>query len=204
MTPDQYATFSGLEENKNYKVQELDVSDDKYDRVLINGENAENQNGNVISSEATVGSRPWVTVTNVLASVAELDFKKVNTKGEALSGAGFTLTSQDDNPKTYTAESGNDGIIKFDNLPLGTYTLTETTVPKNYENRNTWIVKVEKDEAGTVVATLYEADGKTVVKKDSKDRYYHIVNYTHQELVESDVKYSKTAHVTNWEKNVSD
>lgn len=31
---------------------------------------------NVISSEATVDSRPWVTVTNVLASVAELDFKK--------------------------------------------------------------------------------------------------------------------------------
>ena len=200
LTPDQYATFSGLEENKNYKVQELDVSDDKYDRVLINGENAENQNGNVISSEATVGSRPWVTVTNVLASVAELDLKKVNTKGEALSGAGFTLTSQDDNPKTYTEESGDNGIIKFENLPLGTYTLTETKVPNKYENRNTWIVKVEKDEAGTAVATLYEADGKTVVKKDSKDSYYHIVNYTHQELIESDVKYSKTAHFIDWEK----
>ena len=200
LTPDQYATFSGLEENKNYKVQELDVSDDKYDRVLINGENAENQNGNVISSEATVGSRPWVTVTNVLASVAELDLKKVNTKGEALSGAGFTLTSQDDNPKTYTEESGDNGIIKFENLPLGTYTLTETKVPNKYENRNTWIVKVEKDEAGTAVATLYEADGKTVVKKDSKDSYYHIVNYTHQELVESDVEYSKTAHVIDWKK----
>ena len=199
LKPGQYATFSGLEENKNYKVQEIDVSDDKYDRVLINGENAENQNGNVISSEATVGSRPWVTVTNVLASVAELDFKKVNTKGEALSGAGFTLTSQDDNSKTYTAESGNDGIIKFENLPLGTYTLTETKVPDNYENRNTWIVKVKKDEAGTVVATLYEADGKTVVKEDSKDSYYHIVNYTHQELIESDVEYSKKAQVTDWE-----
>lgn len=199
LTPDQYATFSGLEENKNYKVQELDVSDDKYDRVLINGENAENQNGNVISSEATVGSRPWVTVTNVLASVAELDFKKVNTKGEALSGAGFTLTSQDDNSKIYTEESGDNGIIKFKNLPLGTYTLTETKVPINYENRNTWIVKVKKDEAGTVVATLYEADGETVVKKDSKDSYYHIVNYTHQELIESDVEYSKKAHVKKWE-----
>ena len=138
-------------------------------------------------------------VTNVLASVAELDFKKVNTKGEALSGAGFTLTSQDDNSKTYTAESGDDGIIKFENLPLGTYTLTETKVPNKYENRNTWIVKVEKDEAGTAVATLYEADGKTVVKKDSKDSYYHIVNYTHQELIESDVEYSKKAHVIDWE-----
>lgn len=200
LKPGQQATFSGLEENKNYKVQELDVSDDKYAQVLINGKDATNKNGNVISSEDTVSSRPMVVVTNVLASVAELDFKKVNTKGEALSGAGFTLTSQDDNSKTYTAESGDDGIIKFENLPLGTYTLTETKVPNKYENRNTWIVKVEKDEAGTAVATLYEADGKTVVNKDSKDRYYHIVNYTHQELIESDVKYSKTAHVTNWEK----
>lgn len=40
LKPGQYATFSGLEENKKYKVQELDVSDDKYDQVLINGKNA--------------------------------------------------------------------------------------------------------------------------------------------------------------------
>ena len=198
LKPGQKAIFSGLEENKNYKVRELGVSKDRYDRVLINGEETTNEKGNVISKEATVGSRPVVVVTNVLASVAELDFKKVNTKGAALSGAGFTLTSQADNSKTYRAESGDDGIINFENLPLGTYTLTETTVPKNYENRNTWIVKVEKDEAGTVVATLYEADGETVVKKDSKDSYYHIVNYTHQELIESDVKYSKKAQVINW------
>lgn len=199
LKPGQKAIFSGLEENKNYKVRELGVSKDRYDRVLINDEETTNEKGNVISKEATVGSRPVVVVTNVLASVAELDLKKVNTKGEALSGARFTLTSQDDNSKTYTAESGNDGIIKFANLPLGTYTLTETKVPDNYENRNTWIVKVEKDEAGTVVATLYEADGETVVKKDSKDSYYHIVNYTHQELIESDVEYSKKAHVIDWE-----
>lgn len=198
LKPGQKAIFSGLEENKNYKVRELGVSKDRYDRVLINNEETTNENGNVISKEATVGSRPVVVVTNVLASVAELDFKKVNTKGEALSGAGFTLTSQDDNPKIYTAESGDDGIIKFENLPLGTYTLTETKVPDNYENRNTWIVKVEKDEAGTVVATLYEADGKTAVEKDSKDSYYHIVNYTHQELIESDVEYSKKAQVIDW------
>lgn len=199
LKPGQKAIFSGLEENKNYKVRELGVSKDRYDRVLINNEETTNENGNVISKEATVGSRPVVVVTNVLASVAELDFKKVNTKGAALSGAGFTLTSQADNSKTYTAESGDDGIIKFENLPLGTYTLTETKVPDNYENRNTWIVKVEKDEAGTVVATLYEADGETAVEKDSEDSYYHIVNYTHQELIESDVEYSKTAHVKNWE-----
>lgn len=199
LKPGQKAKFSGLEENTKYKVQELGVSKDRYDRVLINGKETTNESGNVTSSKATVGSRPMVVVTNVLASVAELDFKKVNTKGEALSGAGFTLTSQDDNSKTYTAESGDDGIIKFENLPLGTYTLTETRVPNKYENRNTWIVKVEKDEAGTAVATLYEADGKTVVKKDSKDSYYHIVNYTHQELIESDVEYSKKAHVIDWE-----
>lgn len=198
LKPGQKAKFSGLEENTKYKVQELGVSKDRYDRVLINDEETTNENGNVISREATVDSRPVVVVTNVLASVAELDFKKVNTKGAALSGAGFTLTSQADNSKTYRAESGDDGIINFENLPLGTYTLTETKVPDNYENRNTWIVKVEKDEAGTVVATLYEADGKTAVEKDSKDSYYHIVNYTHQELIESDVEYSKKAQVIDW------
>ena len=64
LKPGQKAIFSGLEENKKYKVQELDVSDDKYDQVLINGKNAKNQNGNVISSEATVSSRQWVTFTN--------------------------------------------------------------------------------------------------------------------------------------------
>lgn len=198
LKPGQKAKFSGLEENTKYKVQELGVSKDRYDRVLINDEETTNENGNVISREATVDSRPVVVVTNVLASVAELDFKKVNTKGAALSGAGFTLTSQADNSKTYRAESGDDGIINFENLPLGTYTLTETKIPDNYENRNTWIVKVEKDEAGTVVATLYEADGKTAVEKDSKDSYYHIVNYTHQELIESDVEYSKKAQVIDW------
>ena len=64
LKPGQHATFSGLEENKNYRVQELDVSNDKYDQVLINGKNATNQSGNVISSVATVDSRPWVTFTN--------------------------------------------------------------------------------------------------------------------------------------------
>lgn len=64
LKPGQHATFSGLEENKNYRVQELDVSNDKYDQVLINGKNATNQSGNVISSVATVDSRLWVTFTN--------------------------------------------------------------------------------------------------------------------------------------------
>ena len=184
-----------------FKVEEEELSSDygtpeyKVDETTA----IVNEDSEVAEGTIELNKDAQVTVTNVLASVAELDFKKVNTKGEALSGAEFTLTSQDDNSKTYTAESGDDGIIKFENLPLGTYTLTETKVPNNYENRNTWIVKVEKDEAGTAVATLYEADGKTVVEKDSKDSYYHIVNYTHQELVESDVEYSKTAHVTNWE-----
>ena len=46
LKPGQHATFSGLEENKNYKVQELDVSADKYEQVLINGKNATNQPAN--------------------------------------------------------------------------------------------------------------------------------------------------------------
>ena len=205
LTPDQYATFSGLEENKNYKVQELDVSDDKYDRVLINGENAENQNGNVISSEATVGSRPWVTVTNVLASVAELDLKKVNKDQKALSGAQFTLVNSKTKESQSAISADGTGLVNFTRLGLGTYTLTEDRAPDGYEASNeSWIVKVTLSDDKKAVATLYKADGETKIEKDTSDSSYHIMNYTQEEIIESSMDYSKTATVNDWDKRTYD
>lgn len=183
-----------------FKVEEVNLNRNDYGAPEYKVEKATvKENPEVAEGTIQLGYNAQVTVTNTLANVAELVIKKVNAKGEVLSGAEFTLTSQADESKTYTATSGEDGIIRFENLPSGTYTLTETKVPNNYENRNTWIVKVEKNEAGEAVATLYGADGTTAVDKDKDDGFYHIVNYTHQELIESDIEYSKTAHVTDWE-----
>ena len=66
MKPGQYATFSGLKANTKYKIKELGVSNDRYDQVLISNEGTKttDKNGNVISREATVDSRPLVIFTN--------------------------------------------------------------------------------------------------------------------------------------------
>ena len=55
---------------------------------------------------------------------------KKSTSGEVLQGAKFTLTG----PNNYnvTKTTNTEGVAKFDNLPLGTYTLKETGFPTGY------------------------------------------------------------------------
>ena len=338
LKPGQHATFSGLEENKNYRVQELDVSNDKYDQVLINGKNATNQKGNVISSVATVDSRPWVTftnkcseknsrklcitkkikgdipvndkfdfeiklnsqlytgnyylqdsegnyytskngnlenaakktvcgkavdgvvssvpagytvvleqilagtsfevneinlttdygnpeysieaaedvnttnkasgkiklgsdakvtVTNTRNNVASLEITKVNTSNQSLPGAKFTLTLDGDSAKTYNVISDKDGLLKFKNLSVGTYTLTETEAPSGGYVKSTEsykvIVSVENNKA---TAKLYKADGTTEIENKQ------IINYTEKEEAENNLTSSKTAEVVDYENRI--
>ena len=338
LKPGQHATFSGLEENKNYKVQELDVSADKYEQVLINGKNATNQKGNVISTEATVDSRQWVTftnecseknsrklcitkkikgdipvndkfdfeiklnsqlytgnyylqdsegnyytskngnlenaakktvcgkavdgvvssvpagytvvleqilagtsfevneinlttdygnpeysieaaedvnttnkasgkiklgsdakvtVTNTRNNVASLEITKVNTSNQSLPGAKFTLTLDGDSAKTYNVTSDKDGLLKFENLSVGTYTLTETEAPSGGYVKSTEsykvIVSVENNKA---TAKLYKADGTTEIENKQ------IINYTEKEEAENNLTSSKTAEVVDYENRI--
>lgn len=339
LKPGQHATFSGLEENKNYRVQELDVSDDKYDQVLINGEKATNKKGNVISSEATVDSRPWVTftnkcseknsrklcitkkikgdipvndkfdfeiklnsqqytgnyylqdskgtyyttsekgalekankktvcgkavngvvssvpagytvvleqilagtsfevneinlnttdygnpeysieaadivnttdsasgkiklgsdakvtVTNTRNNVASLEITKVNTSNQSLPGTKFTLTLDSDPAKTYNVTSDENGLLKFENLSVGTYTLTETEAPSSYvKSTESYkvIVSVENNKA---TAKLYKADGTTEIENKQ------ITNYTEKEEAENNLTSSKTAEVVDYENRI--
>lgn len=204
LKPGQKAIFSGLEENKNYKVRELGVSKDRYDRVLINDEERTNENGNVISKEATVDSRPVVVVTNVLASVAELDLKKVNKDQKALSGAQFTLVNSATQESQVATSVDGTGRVNFTRLRPGTYTLTEDVAPNGYEaSHESWIVKVTLSDDNKAVATLYKADGETKIEKES-DSLYHIMNYTQEEIIESSMDYSKTATVNDWDKRTYD
>lgn len=338
LKPGQHATFSGLEENKNYRVQELDVSNDKYDQVLINGKNATNQNGNVISSVATVDSRPWVTftnkcseensrklcitkkikgdipvndkfdfgiklnsqqytgnyylqdsegnyytsengtlkkaknktvcgsavngvvssvpagytvvleqilagtsfevneinlnttdygnpeysieaaevvsttdtasgkiklgsdakvtVTNTRNNVASLEITKVNTRNQPLPRAKFTLTLDDDSAKTYNVTSDENGLLKFENLSVGTYTLTETEAPSGYvKSTESYKVKVSV-ENNKATAKLYKADGTTEIENKQ------ITNYTEKEEAENNLTSSKTAEVVDYENRI--
>lgn len=55
--------------------------------------------------------------------------------GEALAGAGFTLRDAEGN-LVGTAVSDAQGFLRFRELTAGTYTLTETTVPQGYMDKN--------------------------------------------------------------------
>lgn len=59
--------------------------------------------------------------------------KKVNEANLPLAGAVFTLKNNSDPTITYTSTNTNEtGILKFENVKYGTYTLSETTVPTGF------------------------------------------------------------------------
>ncbi len=92
------------------------------------------------------------TLVNELELV-DFTFGKADSKtGTFLTGAKFTLT-----PASGTAigaESGVDGIVRFEDLANGTYTLAETAAPAGYAAlAGTWTVTVDSKAKEPVVVT---------------------------------------------------
>lgn len=88
----------------------------------------------------TTGSQYGTTETFEISAtntqlLGSLSFRKTDQNKNPVSGAVFTLTNNADK-KTYTETSDNNGDVVFSNLPYGTYTLTETTIPQYYSG---WI-----------------------------------------------------------------
>ena len=153
--------------------------------------------------EFTLPSARISEVTNV--PTTDLVLKKVNKKQEALSGARFTLVNSETQEKQTATSVDGTGRVNFTRLGLGTYTLTEDFAPNGYEASNeSWIVKVTLSDDKKAVATLYKADGKTKIEKDTSDSLYHFMNYTQEEIIKASMDYSKTATVNDWDKRTYD
>lgn len=91
--------------------------------------------------------------------------KQNETNNKALSGASFSLT--DENENVIYRTSGNDGIVNFENLKPGSYTLREEKSPKGFvKTDRRWNVNVSID--GTVVITEIglNASGGSIVGKN--------------------------------------
>lgn len=91
--------------------------------------------------------------------------KSNETNNKALSGASFSLT--DENNNVIYRTSGTDGIVNFENLKPGSYTLREEKSPKGFVKADRrWDVNVSID--GTVVITEIglNASGESIVGKD--------------------------------------
>lgn len=153
--------------------------------------------------EFTLPSARISEVTNV--PTTDLVLKKVNKSQDALSGARFNLVNSETNESQTATSEEKTGLVNFTRLRPGTYTLTEAMAPNGYEaSQESWIVKVTLSDDKKAVATLYKADGKTKIEKDTSDSLYHIMNYTQEEIIKASMDYSKTATVNDWDKRTYD
>lgn len=103
--------------------------------------------------------------------MTNISFYKTDANETGLPDAQFTLTNDKTNTTMYAA-SASDGLVQFQQLVEGTYTLTETQAPKDYVIPTTsWKVKVTADRSGDLSARIYQADGVTELEKTSGNEY---------------------------------
>lgn len=176
----------------------LDANDYGNPEYSIDKDKAEDVNTtNKASGKIKLGNDAKVTVTNTRNDVASLEIKKVNTSKQPLSGAKFTLTLDDDQAKTYNVTSDKDGLLKFENLSVGTYTLTETEAPSDYvKSTESYKVIVSLVENNKATAKLYKADDTNEIENKQ------IINYTEKEEAENNLTSSKTAEVVDYENRI--
>ncbi len=110
-----------------------------------------------------------ITVTNKLVTTNIEFLKYTATNDHPLKGAGFRLyKNTNDVPIGDEVFSGTDGMVHFENIPVGDYVLKETTVPTGFTKAPDISVAVTQNESGELE---YRFDKSSVheVKNDLKD-----------------------------------
>lgn len=120
------------------------------------------------------GDNAWDVKTEIKNTLKEysLTLVKKGDDGKLLQGVDFTLSG---NGITKKSASGQDGVVKFEGLPFGKYTIAETKAPQGYVPAGSINVEVKGDgsngsviQVGDVInkrtkltVTKFAEDGKT-------------------------------------------
>lgn len=120
------------------------------------------------------GDNAWDVKTEIKNTLKEysLTLVKKGDDGKLLQGVDFTLSG---NGITKKSASGQDGVVKFEGLPFGRYTIAETKAPQGYVPAGSINVEVKGDgsngsviQVGDVInkrtkltVTKFAEDGKT-------------------------------------------
>lgn len=116
------------------------------------------------------------TITNQLKKYT-LKLTKKGDDGKLLQGVEFTLSGNGIDPMT--AESGKDGVVKFEGLPFGRYTIAETKAPQGYVKAKPIDVTIDEKNTVGIYTPNQAVDGGnitnehtvlTVLKIDDADK----------------------------------
>ncbi|MCD7859732.1 MAG: prealbumin-like fold domain-containing protein [Firmicutes bacterium] len=105
-------------------------------------------------------------------SIGHIEVYKTNTSGSALSGAIFTAVNTSTGTSYIIGPTDSTGYAISEELPLGTYTVTETTFPSGYQasGQSSWTITLNTiNQISTIEAVNEPSQGTLKIIKTSED-----------------------------------
>lgn len=148
--------ITGIPAGTTYTVTETDLADDGYKFYSMTTTD--------IDKTISANDNDVVTVINKKAGSLEITKVEKDNTNKVLSGAVFTLYTDQECTTVYkdtneeaVKTTGNNGIVKFSDLPYGTYYLKETKSPSGYQI-STQVITVTVD-SGNITSNYVNLSG---------------------------------------------
>ena len=147
----------------------------------------------MVTSGEEIGEDDKLTVSFINEYGSTLEIVKTDQNGKPLSGAEFTVTGTDYKvsakteltPETPAEDEAQRAVARFENIPDGTYTITET-VPAGYQKINDMTLKIVNGEAHLYWKDTTEPVGDNgTITKENGVFTIKITNYLYPDLPSS-------------------
>ena len=175
-----YVQLSGIQTDIRYlylgRAYEVGGTDKKYRVYMFMNSLDECRPGGTYAGTWYTGddTSPTNDVYLVFNHVEDISFKKVDSEGEPLAGAGFTMYTDSSciNVLTYngspvTAISDENGQVHFGRIPYGSYYMKETTVPAGIKEDGT-VYPVNVNGNTEIADVVNEDDDGSVIVKETR------------------------------------